>query len=65
MTETKERNIYLDLVKLFAAYCVIFIHVNSKVPTPKETSFLLSSILAAVTYIIRQHKTKRLQHSNH
>lgn len=52
MTETKERNIYLDLVKLFAAYCVIFIHVNSKVPTPKETSFLLSSILATVRFAV-------------
>ncbi len=41
-----KRNIYLDLLKLFAAYCVIFIHVCGWVKAPSNISFPYATVLA-------------------
>lgn len=47
-----KRNIYLDLLKLFAAYCVIFIHINTQVKAPTKISFPYAAIMAFVRFAV-------------
>ena len=48
----KSRNPYLDIVKLIAAFCVVFIHANASAPASKNPSILLYLIQVIVRFAV-------------